>query len=135
MKHVQVRNETTGANLGRKVGLADSWWPRLRGLLGRPALDNGEGLLLAPCRSVHMFGMAFPIDVAFLDEHGEVVALYPDLSPGRRTSWHRRARYALELPAGTLAATRTTMGHTLRWSAANGGLQHGHASIEEEVLS
>jgi hypothetical protein len=92
------------------VILADRWWLRLRGLLFRPQLGPGEGLLLAPCRAIHMAGMRYPIDVAFLTADGEVVALYPRLEPGARTAWHRNARSALELPAGTLAATGTAVG-------------------------
>ena len=38
---------------------------RMRGLLGRVGIDGA--LLIDPCRSVHSFGMRFPIDVAFCD--------------------------------------------------------------------
>jgi uncharacterized membrane protein (UPF0127 family) len=104
--------------LGTAVGVADRWWPRLRGLLGRDGLVEGEGLLLTPCRSIHMFGMSFPLDVAFTDPAGTVVATYAALPPGGRTRWHREARHALELPAGTLAATCTRPGDTLTWAPA-----------------
>jgi uncharacterized membrane protein (UPF0127 family) len=57
-----------------------------------------------------MYGMSLMLDVAFLDRTGLVVAVYPELRPGRRTRWHGLARDALELPAGTLAATRTGEG-------------------------
>lgn len=60
-----------------------------------------------------MLGMRFPIDVAFLDRRGGVVASYHALAPGRRTRWHRAAADALELPAGTLAATGTVEGDTI----------------------
>ncbi|HEX6644532.1 MAG TPA: DUF192 domain-containing protein, partial [Gemmatimonadales bacterium] len=99
------------------VTLADTLWRRLRGLSGRSGLAEGEGLMLVPCRAVHMFGMRFPIDVAFLDRDGTVVATYPSLGPGARTRYHREARSALELPAGTLDATGTRAGDTLHWSA------------------
>jgi len=135
MKYTRVRNEKRGVDLARHAEVADSWWPRLRGLLGRPALTEGEGVLLLPCRSVHMFGMRFPIDVAFVGESGEVVALYPSLKPGGRTKWHRQARYALELPDGTLAATRTTVGDILAWEAATQEAAKSPRSIEQEVLS
>lgn len=110
MRQVGARNATRGVSLGDRVILADRWWLRLRGLLFRPPLSPGEGLLLAPCRAVHMAGMRYPIDVAFLTAGGEVVALYPALEPGARTAWHRDARSALELPAGTLTATGTVVG-------------------------
>jgi uncharacterized membrane protein (UPF0127 family) len=82
-----------------------------------------------------MFGMKYPIDVAFLDESGKVVALYPSLQPGGRTRWHGRARSALELPDGTLAATRTTVGDTLTWGSTAQTPAARPRSVEEEVLS
>jgi hypothetical protein len=60
-----------------------------------------------------MLWMSFPLDVAFLDRRGGVVASYHALSPGGRTRWHFGARDALELPAGTLARTGTVNGDTI----------------------
>ena len=84
-------------------------------MLGRPAPTAEEGLLLLPCRAVHMLGMRYPLDVAFLDREGRVVAAYPDLAPGGRTKYHREAWAALELAHGTLARTGTRVGHRLEW--------------------
>jgi uncharacterized membrane protein (UPF0127 family) len=109
MRRVRAANGR-GRLLGDRIGVADRWWLRLRGLLGRPGLARGEGLLLDPCRAVHMLGMRFPLDVAFLDASGAVVAVYHALAPGARTSWHRAAAAALELPAGTLQASETGVG-------------------------
>jgi uncharacterized membrane protein (UPF0127 family) len=105
--------------LGDRVERAASLFARLRGLLSRTALDPGEGLLLTPCRAVHMHGMRFPIDVAFLDRAGRIVALYEGLAPGQRTRWHWRAHAALELPAGTLRATGTALGDHLTLEEAS----------------
>jgi hypothetical protein len=60
-----------------------------------------------------MLGMSFSLDVAFLDHRGGVLASYHALPPGRRTRWHPGAADALELPAGTLAATGTVEGDTI----------------------
>jgi uncharacterized membrane protein (UPF0127 family) len=118
VKRVRVVNQTRGREVGSNVGMADSWWGRLRGLIGRPRLQAGEGLLLCPCKAVHMYGVRYPIDVAFLDREGAVVALYRELAPGARSRWHDRARCALELPPGMLAASGTQVGDILAWSAA-----------------
>lgn len=118
MKHITVANKSRWATLGDRILVADWWWQRLRGLLGRPPLQSGQGLLLTPCRAVHMAGMKYPLDVVFLDRDGIVVALYHSLLPRRRTRWHARAHSALELPAGTLAATGTQEGDTLLYSPA-----------------
>lgn len=115
MNHVGFTNVTRGRVLGTWISVADRWWQRLRGLLGRSPLSAGAGLLLQPCRAVHMFGMRYAVDVAFLDRRGSVVAVYHRLAPGQRSRWHKGAAYALELPAGTLAMTGTREGDKLAW--------------------
>jgi uncharacterized membrane protein (UPF0127 family) len=115
MNHVGFTNLTRGRVLGTWVAVADRWWQRLRGLLGRSQLSTGSGLLLQPCRAVHMFGMRYAVDFAFLDRRGSVVAVYHRLAPGQRSRWHKGAAYALELPAGTLAKTGTREGDRLSW--------------------
>ena len=67
MKFVSVRNVDRDAELGGRVRVADRWWPRLRGMIGRPEPEQGEGLLLMPCQGVHMHWMGYALDVAFLD--------------------------------------------------------------------
>jgi len=108
-----VRNLDRNTILGTRVRLATRWLDRARGLLLQPRLGEQEGMLLRPCRSVHMMGMRYPIDVAFLDAGGAVVALYPALRPGRLTGYHRTAESALELPEGVIEATQTRVGDRL----------------------
>jgi len=112
---VAVTNLTRGRAVAHRVQLADRWLARLRGLLGRRPLRDGEGLLLVPCQGVHMFGMRYAVDVVFVDRRGIVVATYPGLAPGRRSKWHGRAVAALEVPAGTLATSGTQKGDALEW--------------------
>jgi uncharacterized protein len=119
MRLVRVVNTRGERELGGRIGLADGWLARLRGMLARPAPGPGEGLLLTPCSSVHMYGMRFPLDVAFLDGRGTVVAIYPSLAPGSRTRWHRNAAHALELSAGALLESDTSIGDVLVWSAVS----------------
>ena len=116
MRYLRVSNPARGSLLGHRIGLADGWWQRFRGLQGRRVLAPGEGLLLRPCRAIHMIGMRFPLDVAFLTREGRVVGRYSHLGPGARTRWHRSADAALELPAGTLDATNTVEGDTVVWT-------------------
>lgn len=111
-----VTNLTRGRRVAGQVWVADRWWLRLRGLLGRSPLREGEGLMLEPCKAVHMVGMRYPIDVVFVDRQGGVVATYHRLQPGSRSHWHQQAALALELRAGTLQATETQTGDALRWA-------------------
>jgi hypothetical protein len=81
-----------------------------------------------------MYGMRFPLDVAFLDDKGVVVAAYRSLPPGSRSRWHRKAAHALELPAGTLESSGTSEGDVLAW-AAQPALDGGKIPGRTEVIS
>ena len=116
MTFVRVRNVDRDIELGDRVRVADRWWPRLRGMIVYPEPEAGEGLLLRPCQGVHMHWMTYPLDVAFVDSDGQVVALYHGLRPWRFSSTHRDATCAIELPAGMLEDTRTEVGDRLEWS-------------------
>ncbi len=113
MKTIAVWNVTRGDALARRVMLADTWWTRLRGMMGRPEPAADEGMLLAPCRSVHMYWMKYPLDIAFLAPDGRIVATYHGLAPSSRSKRHGDADRALELKAGTLAAKRAEVGDRL----------------------
>jgi len=89
---------------------ADTFWMRLRGLTGRSGLNSGEGLWIIPCRGVHTHGMAFSIDVLFLDRDRKVVGVEESLSPGRFAPIRWKARTVLELPPGTIRRTGTKLG-------------------------
>jgi uncharacterized membrane protein (UPF0127 family) len=115
MKRLTISNGTKARVLGDRVWLADGYWTRLRGLLGRAEIREGEGMLIAPSRGVHMYGMKYPLDVLLLDRGRRVVALYQELPPGGRTKVHREASYALELPVGAIARSETEEGDTLEW--------------------
>jgi uncharacterized membrane protein (UPF0127 family) len=107
---VRVRNLSRQTDLAGRATLADSFWRRLRGLLGRDGLEHGEGLVIVPCNSVHMLGMRFPLDVLHLDKSGTVVRALPNLRPGRFGPMVWGSHMAVELPAGTIAASGTVPG-------------------------
>jgi hypothetical protein len=109
-------NVTCNTVLAERLLWAGTSGERRRGLLGRERFEPGEGLYLAPCQWVHMFGMKFPIDVAFLDRRGRVLAMQHSLKPGRVSRLVWRADGALELPEGVLAATGTQVGHQVEFA-------------------
>jgi len=80
---------------------ADTFRARALGLLGTPHLEDSDALWLVPCRAVHTVGMRFAIDVVFLDKHGKVLRVVPNLRP-YRLAVCLRATSVLELTAGTL---------------------------------
>lgn len=76
-----------------RVEIACTLRARLRGLLGRTRFEGA--LLLVPCSSIHTVGMKRPIDVAFVDIDGVVVASCRSLGPNRRLR-SKRAYATLE---------------------------------------
>jgi hypothetical protein len=108
---ITIERETGEVVCGR-CHVAETFWTRFRGLLGRRGLADGEGLLLRPGGSVHTFFMLFPIDVVFLDDEGTVVKLVPGLRPWRLAA-ARRAKRTLELASGAAARVGLAPGERL----------------------
>jgi uncharacterized membrane protein (UPF0127 family) len=74
---------------------------RLLGLAWLRELPPGHALVIPDCRSVHTFGMRFPIDVAFLDDAGRPMRV--ERSVGRRRLLVCRGAFAvLEAAAGEI---------------------------------
>lgn len=101
----------------RRCELADGFFSRFRGLLGRHGLEPGEGLLLSPSSSVHTMFMRFPIDVVFLDRGLKVVAVSAAVRPWRLAG-SKGARHVLELGAGEALTRGIRTGERLRLEAA-----------------
>ncbi len=110
---MEIVNVTTGKTLARDARLADSFFTRLKGLLGTKSLLAGEGLVIRPCSGIHTFGMNYSIDVVFAAADDRVARTATCLEPGRLLACHG-SRYVIELPAGTLARTGTQPGDYLR---------------------
>jgi uncharacterized membrane protein (UPF0127 family) len=114
-RQLVVTNVTRGQVLVRAGRKAGTHWSRLRGLIGSDPLGPGEGLLIAPGGQIHTHFMSFPIDALYLDRDLCVVGMDCDLRPWRLGRAYRGARYTLELPAGTLAASGTRLGDEIAW--------------------
>jgi len=74
---------------------------------------DGRALWIVPCRGVHTLGMRFPIDAVYLDRAGIVVHAEPHLTPWRFAPVKLNSAGVVELPAGTLTKTGTTVGDTI----------------------
>jgi uncharacterized membrane protein (UPF0127 family) len=112
-EYVQAINVTRDSVVASRVSLAITSVERRRGLLGRNSMDPDEGMYIVPTQWIHMFGMRFAIDVAFLSSSGRVLFVHHALKPNRLSRLVWRAEGALELPAGTLRASRTMVGDTI----------------------
>jgi uncharacterized membrane protein (UPF0127 family) len=111
-----ARNRTRDTVLAADVESADGLWAKFLGLMGRPGLAAGAGLWLPESNGIHMMFMRFPIDVVFLgrldvDGRRTVLAARESLPAWRGlVPLVRGAHGVLELPVGTIMATRTIVG-------------------------
>jgi uncharacterized membrane protein (UPF0127 family) len=96
-----VRGECSpqSALLCVRIVVAQTRWHRLRGLAWRRQPPDGWALLIPGCRSVHTFGMRFPIDIVFLNTNGFPIAIKGTVKPGRVVT-NPRAAAVIETRAG-----------------------------------
>jgi uncharacterized membrane protein (UPF0127 family) len=113
----QVRNLTRGTSLGDSISAAQTSATRRTGLLKHAKLDEGEGLWIVPCESIHTFFMKFTIDVLYLDRKRRVRKAVPAIRPWRM-SMSLLAHSVLELPEGTIEKTGTQKGDQLEFQEA-----------------
>ncbi|MCM5572013.1 DUF192 domain-containing protein [Burkholderiaceae bacterium FT117] len=101
-----------GSSCALRLTRATGFVERLRGLLGRPLPEPGQGIWLEPCNAVHTLGMAGAIDLLFLDAARRVVRVVPSLDPWRAAGW-RDAVSTVELRAGEADRLRIVPGSRL----------------------
>ena len=117
---MRALNETRGSILAEDLEWAGTSESRRLGLLGRSSMDPGQGIYIVPCKWIHMFGMKFSIDVAFLSSSGRILALHHSLPPNRLSRPVLRAEGVLELPVTTLQETGTRVGDRVLFTSDNG---------------
>lgn len=107
-----IQNVTRGTTIAARAELARTFATRGKGLMGRAALSPGEGLVIDPEWSIHMFFMRFAIDVIFVSADHRVVGLRRALPPWAPFAgvapW--RGRYVIELPVGAIDSSATQLG-------------------------
>jgi tetratricopeptide (TPR) repeat protein/uncharacterized membrane protein (UPF0127 family) len=113
-----IHNQTTSVVVAERLEIADGFWSRFKGVMGRRDFDSGHGVLLVPCQSIHTFGVRFPLDLVFLDRRGRIVDVNRNIGP-RRIVWPVRGAHAvLELPSG--GADKLAVGEQLRVKVVEG---------------
>jgi uncharacterized protein len=123
---LRARNLTRSSTLADRLEVADAFWTRFMGLMGRPGLDPGAGMWL-PGNGIHMMFMRFSVDAIFLgkpDPSREGARPVVSVHPGLR-AWTglvplvRGAAGVLELPVGTIAGSETAVGDHVALESAN----------------
>ncbi|HET7656783.1 MAG TPA: DUF192 domain-containing protein [Bacillales bacterium] len=121
---MKLLNVNNGQLLAENVRLARRFKDRLLGLMFTKCLPPGQALLLQPCRSIHTFFMNYSIDVLYLDSANRVAAVNENLRPGKLGKGLKNALAVVELPSGTISATKTEVGQTVRFESKKGSDLH-----------
>jgi uncharacterized membrane protein (UPF0127 family) len=98
-----------GTVVVEKLTLAELLPARLKGLIGRGSLPVDHGMLLRPCKSIHMWFMRFPIDAAFLDKNMCVLKIVRNLRPWQVAIAPRKTHCVLETASGQLKTLKEGM--------------------------
>ena len=83
------------------------------GLIGRKEISASEALLIPHCQSIHMVFMRFSIDVLFVSKENRVVGIVKNIRPFFLSPIFWESSYAIELPAGKIVETKTSLGDIL----------------------
>lgn len=111
-------NQTRKTEVASHVEVAESFWSRTKGLLGRDSLPEGRALWIlgsrfVACNSIHTWFMRFAIDAVFVDRDLRVRKIYRGLGPWRMTLPAAGAVSVFELPGGTLDRQTVEIGDQL----------------------
>ena len=112
---VRIVVKETGVVVADKAKIAEDYLNRSKGLLGRPGMDQGEGLVIRPCSSIHTFFMQFSIDVLFVDKNDRIIKIKSALKPWRLSGCLFGCRYVIELPEGAIAKSRIVTGNHVKY--------------------
>lgn len=118
--HFYVYNKTRETFVATEAAVANDYFRRLVGLLGKTHLwaKRGRGLWIIPSRGVHTIGMLFPLDLIFLNKDKEVVHLEEHVRPFRISKISMKASSVLELPVHTIYLSGTRIGDRLEIARA-----------------
>lgn len=112
---MRIINSSKQSVLAEDGKIADTFFSRMKGLLGKDDFLSGEGLIITRCQSIHMVFMAFAIDAIFINKDKEVVGLVRNIKPYAFSRIYMKASCVIELPVGTIDSTRTEIRDVISW--------------------
>ena len=109
-----IKNLSKDTVISSNCGTANTFIRRFLGLMGKAGLSHGQGLIITPCNSIHMFFMKFPIDAIFIDKNNKVLLVLENFKPWHISRIVFNAYSVIELPTGTIKATNTSINDILQ---------------------
>jgi uncharacterized protein len=113
MVGMRITNRSKRSVVSESAQIRRSLWGKARGLMFSRHLDLVFEFPSERNVPLHMLFVFHPIDVVFLDDNKKVVELRKDLQPWSFYSPKNRSRWVIELKAGAVRSSKTTIGDTL----------------------
>ena len=113
---MKLINKNNGKILADNLKIADNFFKRLQGLLGKNSFNEGDGLHIIPCTSIHSFFMKFRFDAIFLNKNNEIVYLIQNMPAWRVSKICFSGYSVVELPSGVIKETEISIGDVLEFS-------------------
>lgn len=112
----KIVNKRTGKALAEAAELCAGRWRQARGLMFSSPRSLVFVLPEERIVPLHMLFVFFPIDVLYLDSGCRVVELKERLMPFRFHTPKSKARYVIEVSAGTIVRSSTRRGDEISFS-------------------
>jgi uncharacterized membrane protein (UPF0127 family) len=112
MKRLLNRSKQN-SELAAELRVAESFLPRLKGLMFDRSMNQNSALWIKQCKSIHTCFMNFSIDSIFIDKNLVVKKIYQNLKPWRMTQIVWYADSVIEFPGGTLRQIQVDIGDEL----------------------
>jgi uncharacterized membrane protein (UPF0127 family) len=109
----KLLNQTKNSIILEDLKIANSFYSRAKGLLGKSHLENKEGLWIFRTNTIHTFFMKFSIDCVFIDRNLKVIGLRPNVKPWRMTYPVWKASHVIEVCKGTIQDQKVEIGDQL----------------------
>lgn len=104
MKIINPSRKTTITNSAKKL---DNLWGKTLGLLIK---GQSNSLIFKTRLGIHTFFLKEPIDILVLDKNMMVVKVRSSLKPFRLFFWNPKYDLVVELPMGSIKASKTQVG-------------------------
>lgn len=96
-----------------ELSIAESFWARGKGLLGRKSLSPNEALWIRPCNNIHTLFMKFKIDCIFIDRNMQIKNLVRNIRPYRFVGPFWKSYSVIETTAGFIDQKKVEIGDHL----------------------
>ncbi|MBI3534701.1 MAG: DUF192 domain-containing protein [Deltaproteobacteria bacterium] len=119
MRIIKVKSLKNQQVMSDKCYVAEFFFDRLKGLMGKTVLMEGEAMLFPRCQSVHMWFMKMSLDIIFLKqgkekETHEVTSIFVQVKPWKLLPLlDVKASEVLELQAGITKKLNIQVGDKL----------------------